>query len=78
MAGKRHSLRIGGLSKRYMLTTMLVMVLVVVVAVAAYSVSMASSIYLNMREGLYDKARTASDFFENYITRTYAEYYDSA
>ena len=78
MAGKRRSLRIGGLSKRYMSTTMLVMVLVVVVAVTAYSVSMAGSIYLNMREGLYAKARTASDFFENYITRTYAEYYDSA
>ncbi len=75
---RRHPLKIGGLRKRYMLTTMLVMVLAVVVVVAAYSLSVMSSVYLNMQEGLHTKARTAAEFFANYITRTYAEYYDSA
>ncbi len=71
-------LKIKGLRKRYMMTTMLVIFLIVVVAVTAYSLAMSGSIYLNVREGLYAKAKTATDFFSNYITRTYAEYYDSA
>ncbi len=77
-AKKRHFLKIRGLRKRYMFTTMLVMLLLVVIAVTAYSLSMMNSIYLNMLEGLHTKAKTATDFFANYITRTYAEYYDSA
>ncbi len=75
---ERGRAKMGGLRRRYMMTTFLVMLLVVVLAVTAYSVSMAGSIYQNMREGLYTKAKTATDFFANYITRTYAEYYDSA
>ena len=75
---KHHLLKIRGLRKRYMMTTMLVIFMIVVVAVTAYSLSMMNSIYLNLREGLYAKAKTATDFFANYITRTYAEYYDSA
>ena len=77
-AKKHHLLKIRGLRKRYMMTTMLVIFMIVVVAVTAYSLSMMNSIYLNLREGLYAKAKTATDFFANYITRTYAEYYDSA
>ncbi len=75
---KKSVWKIKGLRKRYMMTTMLVIFLVVVVAVIAYALAMSGSIYLNVREGLYAKAKTATDFFSNYITRTSAEYYDSA
>ncbi len=77
-AKKHHFLKIRGLRKRYMMTTMLVILLIVVVAVTAYSLSMMNSVYMNLREGLYAKAKTATDFFANYITHTYAEYYDGA
>lgn len=73
-----HFFKIRGLRKRYMMTTMLVILFIVVVAVTAYSLSMMNSVYMNLREGLHAKAKTATDFFANYITRTYAEYYDSA
>ncbi len=77
-AKKRHPLKIRGLRKRYMLTTMLVILLLVIIAVTAYSLTMRNSVYMNLREGLYTKAKTAADFFANYVTHTYAEYYDSA
>ncbi|MGM9521327.1 MAG: ATP-binding protein [Oscillospiraceae bacterium] len=71
-------LRIRGLKRRWMKTTLLVILIIVVLLVAAYSVSVISNTYSTVRDGLYAKARTATDFFANYITRTYAEYYDSA
>lgn len=77
-AKKRHFLKIRGLRKRYMMTTMLIIFVIVVVAVTAYSLSMRATVYMSLREGLHAKAKTATDFFANYITRTYAEYYDSA
>ncbi len=61
-----------------MLTTLLVIFVMVILVVAAYGVSVMSSCYSAMRDGLMIKAKTASDFFANYVTRTYAEYYDSA
>ena len=75
---KRRFPKIRGLRKRYMMTTMLVIFLIVAVAVTAYSLSMRATVYMSLREGLHAKAKTATDFFANYITRTYAEYYDSA
>ena len=70
--------RIQGLKKRWMMTTLLVIFLVVVLVVSALSMSFISNTYTAMSEGLVTKARTATDFFANYITRTYAEYYNSA
>ena len=70
--------RIQGLKKRWMMTTLLVIFLIDLLVVAAYSVSVIDNTYSTMSEGLATKARTATDFFTNYITRTYAEYYNSA
>ena len=77
-SARRNARKIWGLRKRFMMSTMLVVLLIVVIAVSAYSLSVRTSVYMNIREGLHTKAKTATDFFANYITRTYAEYYDSA
>jgi signal transduction histidine kinase len=71
-------LRINGLKRRWMMTTLLVILVIVLLIVGMYMVSVMSNTYGAVRDGLTAKAKTASDFFANYITRTYAEYYDSA
>ncbi len=74
----RGRFRVRGLRRRWMMTTLLVILVIVILVVSSYVVSISTSIYAAMRDGLIIKAKTASDFFANYITRTYAEYYDSA
>ncbi len=71
-------LHVHGLKQRWIMSMLLVALAAAVVVVSAYSWSILSSSYSAMREGLYIKAKTASDFFANYVTQTYAEYYDSA
>ena len=70
--------KIRGLKKRWMMTTLLVIFLIVLLVLAAYAASVVNNTYSAVSEGLVTKARTATDFFANYITRTYAEYYNSA
>lgn len=58
--------------------TMLIVLLVVGLAVALFSVIIYNYYYATIRTGLEAKAKTATDFFANYIDRSYAEYYNSA
>lgn len=69
---------IRGLRQRWMMGSLLVILLIVIVAVTAFSITNSSYYYSSARAGLATKAKTATDFFSNYITKTYAEYYDSA
>ncbi len=79
MKSKRLKLpRIQGIRKRWMINSIIIVTAIVLVAILAFSVVMSSYYYSNMRISLESKAATANDFFTNYITRTYAEYYDSA
>jgi signal transduction histidine kinase len=57
---------------------MLIMILIVLVGIGAYSVSISSYYYKSIQTSLETEAKTATDFFANYITKTYAEYYQSA
>jgi len=57
---------------------MLAVGLVLVLVFVLFSVLVASYYYSTIRTGLETKAQTSTDFFTNYITKTYAEYYDSA
>lgn len=57
---------------------MLITITTVLIAVVAFSVSRGNYYYSSIRAGIEAKAKTASDFFANYITKTYAEYYQSA
>lgn len=55
-----------------------VVLVVMILAIAACTLSMRAYYMSAMRASLSAKAETASDFFTGYISRTYAEYYQSA
>jgi len=50
----------------------------VVAAVLLFSIIIYSYYYSTVRTGLEAKARTATEFFANYVGRTYSDYYNSA
>jgi len=52
--------------------------MVVVVVVAMFAVIIYSYYFATIRTGLEAKARTATDFFANYVSRSYDDYYDNA
>ena len=70
--------RIHGIKQRWLLNNVLFSSFIVVIGVAAFSVAVARYYYSSVQGGLETKANASSSFFENYITRTYAEYYESA
>ena len=72
------ALKIKGLKKRWLLNSMLVTFMIVIVGIGAFTVAVSSNYYLGVQISLENKAKTATDFFANYITKTYAEYYQSA
>lgn len=70
--------KFAGIKGRWMLSGSLSVFLLIIVAVGAFSLAICSHYYSGMRTGLESKARTASDFFSSYVSRTYAEYRRSA
>lgn len=70
--------KIKGLRRRWIMGTLVVIFAIVLIIVTLFSIMSANSNISAVREGLIAKARTTTDFFSTYITRTYAEYYDSA
>ena len=71
-------MKIKGLKKRWLLNSMVITLIVVIVAIGAFAVAVSSNYYIGVQTSLENKAKTAADFFANYITKTYAEYYQSA
>jgi len=71
-------LRVRGLQRRWMLSSMAVMLLLTLIALIAFAAAIGSYYYSSVRTGLETKASSASAFFSNYVNRTYAEYYQSA
>jgi len=57
---------------------MVIVLMAVIVATCLFSVIIHNYYYSTMRTGLEVKAKTATDFFANYVGRSYAEYYNSA
>ncbi len=70
--------KVRGLRRRWIMSTLLVILVIVVMAVSLFSVMSTNNVKSAVRDGLITKATTTADFFANYITRTFAEYYDSA
>ena len=70
--------RVRGLRRRWMLSSMAVMLLLTLFALITYTAVVGSYYYSSVRTGLETKASSSSAFFSNYVTRTYAEYYQSA
>ena len=71
----RSGLNLRGIRAKWMLNSMLLVVLAPLLGLAAYSFAISSYYYSGIRSALESKAKTSSDFFANYVTRTYAEYY---
>ena len=66
------------LRHRWLRGTMLVVLMAVIVATCLFSVITYNYYYSTMRTGLEAKAKTATDFFANYVGKSYADYYNSA
>ena len=56
---------------------MILVIALVVSFVVIFSVSFSVYCYSNLRVGLREKAKTTTDFFANYISQSYNEYYQS-
>ncbi|MDR2360878.1 MAG: HAMP domain-containing protein [Oscillospiraceae bacterium] len=67
-----------GIKRRWLINSLTVVIAVVLIGVVAYSVSISAYYYSGMRASLETKAKTASEFLQDYFSRTYAEYYQTA
>ena len=70
---KNHS----GIQRRWLTNIVSWLVALVLLSVIVTFLTVHSYYYSNMRSGMEAKARTASDFFSNYINLSYNEYYQS-
>lgn len=61
-----------------MISSMTFILLLLLVALTAYGVAISAYYYSGVLTALESKASSSSAFFSNYVTRTYAEYYNSA
>lgn len=66
-----------GLELRWIRNNLSLVIGLVLFCVVAFSVSFAIYYYSNLRVGLEEKAKTTTDFFGNYISQNYNEYYQS-
>lgn len=66
-----------GIQSRWLRNTISWLILIVMVFVVTASLAMIGYYYSNLRSGMESKARTASDFFSNYLNLSYNEYYQS-
>ena len=69
--------KLAGLEKRWFLNNVSYMIALAVVCVATITISISVYYYSNIRSSLENKARTTTDFFGNYISQSYNEYYQS-
>jgi len=67
-----------GLRQRWLRGTFLIGLIVVVVAVTLFSLIIYNYYHATIRTGLEAKARTATDFFSNYVAGSYAEFFNAA
>ena len=72
-----HAYVIHGLRRRWMANSVLLVLLVIIVIIFTFAVLITNYYYSTMSTGLEAKAREATSFFGNYITRAYSVYYDS-
>jgi signal transduction histidine kinase len=66
-----------GIQRRWLLNNVSVVLAVVLIAVLIVSVAFSIYYYSNVESGLVAKAKTTTDFFGNYISQSYNEYYQS-
>jgi len=71
-------LKLTSIRSRGMVVSMGLVLAAICIAVGAFAISVHTYYYTAMRSALTAKAETASDFFTGYVSKTYAEYYQSA
>ncbi|MDO4749959.1 MAG: HAMP domain-containing sensor histidine kinase [Eubacteriales bacterium] len=71
-------MRFRSIKTRWLFIGVGVVLTLTLLAVVAFSFSVHGYYYSSMRASLESKAKTASEFFTSYVSRTYAEYYQSA
>ncbi|MFI3313914.1 MAG: ATP-binding protein, partial [Eubacteriales bacterium] len=69
--------KITGIQKRWLLNNLSIVISLVILCVVAFTLSFAMYYYSNMQSGLESKAKTTTDFFGNYISQSYNDYYQS-
>lgn len=67
-----------GIRAKWIMHSLLFVVIAVLLGLAAFSFAISSYYYNGVRSAIESRAKTASDFLGNYVTKTYAEYYQSA
>ena len=68
--------KVGGLQKRWLQNTLSVVIALGLVCVLAVTATFAAYYYSNMQRDMGNRARTATDFFADYVDQTYREYYE--
>ena len=67
-----------GLRQRWLRGTILFALAAVIAAVSLFSVIIYNYYYATVRTGLEAKAKTATDYFANFVARSYSDYYNAA
>lgn len=68
----------GGLRQRWIRSGVLIVLITLVVVILTFSLFINSNFYSTVRTGLEAKAKTATDFFSNYVVKSNADYYNYA
>ena len=69
--------KIGGLHKRWLLNTVVVVFALGLVCVLAVTVSFAAYYYNSIQSDMYDRAESTAEFFSDYLSLNYNDYYQS-
>ena len=69
--------KIGGLRKRWLLNTVVVVLVLGLVCVLAVTAFFAAYYYNNMQSDLHDRAESTVSFFSDYLSLNYNDYYQS-
>lgn len=69
--------KLSGIRHRWLVNNVSIMVLFVVVAVSAAALAISGFYYNMMQSGLEAKLKTTADFFENYVSASEEEFYNS-
>ena len=69
---------VSGMRYKWMRTSIFIVSAILLVIFALFAIFCTTYYYNTVTSGLESKAKTAAGFFENYISSSYNEYYDSA
>ena len=78
MLKEKREKRQSGLRQRWIRSSVLIVLVTLLVVIFTLSLFIRSNYYSTVQTGLETKAKTATDFFSNYVAKSSSLYYDSA